>query len=119
MTSLLELANRWRSEAGLLRSYGAEEAAAAAEKHAGELLTVVQEAEDELLSPMEAAKVSGLSTRRLRELRAEGKLKNYGREGAPRYRRGQLPLKVLGTAAPSDFDPSAEAAKIIGSNGLE
>ena len=65
---------------------------------------------NELLSPPEAEAVSGYSRRRLRELEAEGKLVNHGKKGAPRYRRGDLPIK------PRDgFNAVAEAKRLLAS----
>ena len=54
----MDLAARWREEAGLLRGYGASEAGAAAELHAQQLTDAVAEAASEILTLDEAASVS-------------------------------------------------------------
>lgn len=112
MTSLLELAHRWTAEAELLRGYGAQEAAAAAERHARELEEAIQAAQDEALTLSEAATESGYSKRRLRELVAEETIPNAGKKGAPRIRRGDLPRKA--GRGDDGFDPVAEAQELLG-----
>lgn len=111
MTSLLSLAERWTKEAAILRAYGKEDAAQAAELHAEQLRSAVRRAEDEALTLAEAAKESGYSRRRLRELVAEGKMPNAGRKNAPRIRRGDLPRKAGGGR--DEFDAAAEARAIL------
>ena len=112
MNTLLKLAARWREEAGLLRGYGASEAAAAAESHAKQLTEAVAEAEHEILTLDEAASVSKYSKRRLRELVADGSIPNSGRKGSPRIRRGDLPTRIEARKADS-FDASVEAQTIL------
>ena len=87
MTTPSELSVRWRDRGDDLDAY-APAAAAAFRTAAAELETALQAEEEELLPPAESSAESYLSKRRLRELEAEGKLKNYGRKGAPLYRRG-------------------------------
>lgn len=112
MTSLLELAERWKADAMFLREHGAGEAAATAERHARELEEAIQAAEDEALTLSEAATESGYSKRRLRELVADETIPNAGRRHAPRIRRGDLPRKAgLGD---DGFDPLAEAQELLG-----
>jgi hypothetical protein len=113
--ALLDLAARWREEAGLLRGYGASEAATAAELHAQQVVEAVKRAEDEELTLEEAAVASGYSKRRLSELIADGTIPNVGRKGAPRIRRADLPRKAK---APSNgFDAGAEVRAIMGAGG--
>ena len=107
-----ELADRWELEAATLDRYKDERGAAAARLHAAELREAVAAQADELLSPPEAEAASGYSRRRLRELEAERKLENYGRRGAPRYRRGDLPRKAK--AGSNGFDAGAQARAIMG-----
>lgn len=116
MKSLLRLAARWREEAGLLRGYGASEAAAAAESHAEQLTEAVAEAEHEILTLDEAASVSKYSKRRLRELVADGSIPNSGRKGAPRIKRKDLPKRAKSKKG-TDFDASTEAQSILGQSG--
>jgi len=108
--ALLQLADRWESEAVILDRYHDERGAAMARMHAVELREAVRSHDDELLCPAEAEAASGYSRRRLRELEAEGRLQNYGKKGAPRYRRGDLPTK------PNDgYDAQAEARRLLAS----
>jgi len=93
MDSLLRLAERWKSEAKLLRRHGCESAATTAELHAGQLRDALTEAELETLTLEEAAEESGYSYGHLSDLLREGVLRNAGRKGAPRIRRSDLPRK--------------------------
>ena len=113
MNALLKLVSRWREEADLLRGYGAEEAAAAAEKHAREVVEAVKQAEDEELTLAESEIASGYSKRRLSELIADGTIPNVGAKGRPRLRRGDLPIRRKAKKADS-FDASTEAQSILG-----
>ena len=110
MKALLELAERWESEALTLERYADERGAAMARMHAVELREAVRSHDAELLGPADAEAASGYSRRRLRELEAAGMLKNYGRKGSPRFRRVDLPTK------PNDgYDASAEARRLLAS----
>lgn len=111
MNPLLELAERWEREASLLDAYGSTAGAAAARKHAAELLEAVHAIKEEVVTLTEAATASGYSKRRLRELVAEGKLENAGDRGRPRFRRGDLPTKP-GRGA-DGFDPAAHARLLL------
>ena len=113
----MDLAARWREEAGLLRGYGASEAGAAAELHAQQLTDAVAEAASEILTLDEAASVSKYSKRRLRELVADGSIPNSGRKGAPRIRRGDLPKRAKSKKTDS-FDAGVEARGILDETGL-
>ncbi len=113
MKTLLDLAARWREEAGLLRGYGASEAGAAAELHAQQLTEAIEEAEHEELTLDEAARASHYSKRRLREMVADGTIPNAGRKGAPRIKRKDLPKRTKSKKADS-FDASTEAHLILG-----
>lgn len=115
VTSLLSLAAEWKAEAERLRErYGLHDLARLCETHAAELEEQVRLTRDELLTPDEAVEASGYSKRRLRELVAEGKLRNVGERGAPLYRRGDLPRKGTGSSAPDGFDPDAELRSLLG-----
>lgn len=110
MKAFGDLADRWEVEAETLDRYHDERGAAAARLHAAELREACRAHQRELLTPDEAAEVSGYSKRRLRELDAEGKLPNHGAKGSPRYRRGDLPTKVR----PNDgFDAAAAARSLL------
>jgi hypothetical protein len=111
--TLLALAARWREEAGLLRGYGASQAAAATELHAREVVEAVKQAENEELTLEEAAAASGYARRTIRQKVSEGEIPNVGRRNAPRVRRGDLPMRVKAKKVDS-FDASAEARSILG-----
>ena len=112
--TLRKLANRWEQEAEFLDGYGATEAGAAARRHAQELTEAIRTAEDEELTIGEAARVSGYSARRLRDLVAAGTVPNAGRKGAPRIRRRDLPRRAS-TARAEGFDVTKHAQEILGS----
>lgn len=102
----------WLARAADLEPYAAP-AAEAFRAAAAELDSALQAAEDELLTPSEAARVSGLSKRRLRELRAAGKLCDHGRSGRPRYRRGDLPVRRQSVDVPAGgYDVEGDVAAL-------
>ena len=113
MTTPSELATCWRERGDELHPY-APAAAAAFHTAASELEEALQAEKAELRSPVEAEAESGYSRRRLRELEAEGKLKNYGRKGAPLYKRGDLPMRAKGRGDASGFDAESHVASIVG-----
>lgn len=90
---LLDLADSWRSEAELLRSYGAEQAAEAAERHAEEVEEAVERSRQERLRIKRAAEESGYSEDHLRRLIRDGTIPNAGDDHRPRVRRRDLPRK--------------------------
>ncbi len=112
--TLTDLSQSWREEGARLRNrYARLDLAALCEAHAEELEEALRSVEDELLPPTESSTESGLSKRRLRELEAEGKLENYGRKGAPLYKRGDLPRRrAKGDAG--GFDAESHVAGIVG-----
>lgn len=115
--ALAELADRWRSDALVLRRYGREAEADQLEARAAELVAAEQAAGDELLDLQEAAAESGYSKRRIRELVAEGAVPNAGRKGAPRIRRADLPQKPGGRQRRSQrsgdsYDAEADARDV-------
>ena len=114
--TLADLSRSWREEGGRLRDrYARLDLAALCEAHAVELEEAIRSAEDALLPPAEASTESGLSKRRLRELEAEGQLRNHGRKGKPLYKRGDLPMRSKGRADTSGgFDAASHIAGIIG-----
>ena len=112
--TLTDLSRSWREEGGRLRDrYARLDLAALCEAHADELEAALKAEEEELLPPAESSAESDLSKRRLRELEAEGKLKNYGRKGAPLYRRGDLPRRRA-EGAGGGFDAESHVASIVG-----
>ena len=114
--TLADLSRSWREEGGRLRDrYARLDLAALCEAHAVELEEAIQAAEDELLPPAQAVPVSGSSARTLRDHVAKGTLKNYGKRGAPLYRRGDLPRRRAQGAA-GGFDPHEHVAEIVRSS---
>ena len=107
-----DLPAAWRARAADLRRYGADGPARALEAAATELDAALREHADEVLTLAEAARESGYSTRRLRELLADGTIPQAGRRGAPRIRRGDLPRRPRRKAATS-YDPAADAAALL------
>lgn len=107
MTVPDRLPDSWRDRADELERY-APPAAAAFREAADELEEALRLAAEESLTLQEAADESGYSTRRLRELLADGTIPQAGRKGAPRIRRGDLPIKP-GAAAPTGYDYDVEA----------
>ena len=115
---MLALTGRWRERALNLREWaGAEGAALAYEVSAAELEEAVKAAADDLLPPGPASKECGYSTRRLREFQADGRLKNHGTRGAPRYRRAELPQKPRAEEG-ARYDTSADAARLVDRMGV-
>lgn len=107
-----DLRARWRERGDDLDPY-APGAAAAFRAAASELEEALQAAEDELLPPAQAVPASGSSARTLRDHVAKGTLKNYGKRGAPLYRRGDLPRRrAKGDAG--GFDAESHVASIVG-----
>ncbi len=112
MQPLELLASRWLSDAAVLEAALDERGASLFRLHASELQAAIRSAEDEELTLGDAAKVSGYSQRRLRELIAEGAIDNVGAKGRPRVRRGNLPRKP--TKVAGGFDADAEARAVLG-----
>ena len=96
MNPLLYLAEKWRTDAELLRRYGDERGASVAELHADELEAAVAADRLDTLTLKQASKESGYSYSRLHQLVSEGRIPNAGRRNAPRIRRHDLPRKVGG-----------------------
>lgn len=111
-TPFLRLAAEWEADADHLDSLGAHEAAATSRRRAQELREALRSADDEELTLSEAAKASGYSARRIRELIASGAIPNAGEKGRPRIRRGDLPRKRARPAG--GFDADAEARAVLG-----
>jgi hypothetical protein len=88
-----ELPARWRERAEYLRQYGDSNTARLWTLAADELEAALKTSGEEPLTLGQAAKLSGLTPDYIGELIRTGKLKNYGREGAPRVRRADLPTK--------------------------
>lgn len=116
MSRFAELAARWRADAERLRLWDDERGARMLERCAEQLAGAERQVRDEPLTLEQAATESGYSADRLRHMVADGIVPNAGRRGAPRIRRGDLPVKPGARAAhPSrGFDAAAAAASILG-----
>jgi hypothetical protein len=102
----------WRTRAAELERY-APAAAEAFRVAAGELEQALREAADAELTLSEAARESHYSTRRLRELIADGSIPQAGRKNAPRVRRGDLPRKSRPAAQTSGYDAAEDARRLL------
>jgi hypothetical protein len=91
-----DLPARWRERAEYLRQYGDPACARLWELAATELEAALAAHGQEALSLTEAAKLSGLTADHLGQLVKQGRIPNAGRDGAPRIRRGDLPVKRVG-----------------------
>jgi hypothetical protein len=87
------LPGRWRKQAEDLRRYGADLQARVLEDAAEQLEEALRGAGDEGLSLPEAARQSGYSVRRLRQLVEAGVLPNAGKGISPRILRSHLPRR--------------------------
>lgn len=107
------LAASWRARAEDLERF-APSAAEAFRACAEELEQEIRARADQLVDQAEAARLSGLSTRRIRDLEAGGHLRNFGRKGAPRYRVGDLPVRRGPDRQGGGYDPEADADELLG-----
>lgn len=84
---------RWREQAAQARMVHDERGALLLEDVADQLEHALRAEEDELLTLPQAEKESGYSAGHLSRMVRDGKIANAGRYGAPRLRRGDLPIK--------------------------
>jgi len=117
MTRLEALAERWKSEAETVeRRYADNASARLLRTVAAELVEVLREEADELLTLAEAAEVSGYASDTLRHRLSNGSIPNAGVSGKPRIRRGDLPTKP-GANMNADEDEAKRAALSILTGG--
>jgi hypothetical protein len=110
---LTALAAGWRAEADTVtQRYGDDRLARLFRMVAAELEEAIRATQDELLTLDEAAAVSGYTESHLRHLVAAKTIPNAGRKGAPRIRRGDLPIKP-GSGAETLEEEAARAARDI------
>lgn len=93
MDPLEKLADRWRREADVLRSYGAERLAAACEEHADQVEAASAARRLDAVTIQEAHEIGGYSYSHLQHLLADGTIENVGTKGDPRMRRSDVPIK--------------------------
>ena len=108
------LSAEWRARADALQPF-APAAAAAFRQAAAELEEALRDAANEALPLADAARESGYSERRLRELMASGDLPNAGKKGRPRIRRADLPRKHrrARAAAGAGYDAADDARAVL------
>ncbi len=84
----------------------------------GEMLADLEalgKASDDELNLTDAARVSGYSPDHLSRLVRDGKLSNYGRRGAPRVKRSELPVRSsnrVAANARNAYDVSADVRSL-------
>jgi|SRR5665213_717956 len=113
---LTSLAERWRTDAATLESYGDTQVAKVVRQLADDLEAGLRDDGAELLTLASAERESGYSRDRLRHMVADGDVPNAGRKGAPRIRRGDLPRKSKASRS-AGFDASARAAELVHGHG--
>lgn len=86
----------WRKRADWLREFGDPNTARLWDTAARELEQAVQVEGEQTYSLTQAAKLSGFSADHLSSLVKKGQIPNAGRDGAPRIRRSNLPMKRNG-----------------------
>ncbi len=93
MNELKQLARRFREEGERYAIMGLTAAEVVCREHAESVENALREVETVLLAPDDASHWSGYSKAHLRALAASGKLRNWGKTGAPLYRRSELPRR--------------------------
>ena len=104
------LSEHWKQRAQFLRAYGDSNVARLWELAANELREVLKVHGEETLSLTEAARASGYSTDHLSRLVKRGTIPNAGREGAPRIRRADVPIKNPNGAGRPSKSPSRKSS---------
>jgi hypothetical protein len=94
-TTFEGLPAEWRKRAEYLRAYGDSTSAKLWTLAADELEQSIAAHGLETLPLGDAARLSGYTADHLGQLVRSGRMKNYGREGAPRIRRADLPNERL------------------------
>ena len=93
MFGIAELLEKWELDATRMEDYADTRGAAVSRLHIAELREAVRAEENALLSYAEAERFCGYSERQLRHLRDTGELRDWGKKGAPLFRRSELPKK--------------------------
>lgn len=89
----VDLLEKWREKARDYHEHALDPVARAYERCADQLEEALDSEHNEALTLQEAAEESGYSADHLGRLVRDGKIPNAGRPGAPRIKRGDLPLK--------------------------
>src|SRR3954467_4319087 len=90
------LPSEWRDRAQYLRDYGDSNTARLWELAANELEVALSAHGQETLTLVQAAKLSGFTADHLSASIKKGRIPNAGRDGPPRIRRSDLPMKQVG-----------------------
>lgn len=103
--TLAELRERWRADATVLRRRGADGAAQLLEGCAAELDAVDEASRAAaIVTPAQAARLTGYSAEHIARLVRRGTIPNVGRKHAPRVRLADVPRKA-GTLADASAAP--------------
>lgn len=112
-----QLLATWGERANHLERY-APEVARAIRECADDLRTAIKATADLEVTPTEAAKLTGYTTRAYSDMLADGRVPNLGNKQRPRMRLRDLPRKP-GHIPPSDaFDPDVLAFAAFPSGAL-
>jgi hypothetical protein len=106
------LVDRWRTNAALLRSYGAPGHARLLERLAADLEAELAAESSPVVDLAGAVFLSGYSRAHLRRLLRTGRLLNLGTDDAPRFNAADLPRKP-------GFCPAEQKACNPSQNGLD
>jgi hypothetical protein len=114
-----ELPSHWKQRAEYLRQFGDPACARLWELASSELEAALTAQGEETLTLVNAAKASGFTADHLSSLIKKGRIPNAGRDGAPRIRRSDLPVKRVGgpgrptRIAPRGIDAERERVRRI------
>jgi hypothetical protein len=106
-----ELVALWRQDADVFDRHQDTRTAALLRSHADAIEAALRSQDDDALDLATAAMLSGYSTDRLRHMVAAGDVPNAGKKGAPRIRRGDLPIKP--GRARGGFDATLAASEVL------
>lgn len=111
---LAELLDDLEAEATVLRRWGATDRADVIAEIARRVRAARDHERGQLVNLTEAAAISGYTTRHLRGLIRDGKLRDHGEKHAPRIRVGDLPRKPSTSAQQDGWNPRDAAARAVG-----
>jgi hypothetical protein len=106
-------ASSWRTDAAVLRRYGAAALADLLERCAADLGSEERARLDALVTLDEAVQLTGFTRGHLRRLCRSGKLANAGTEAAPAFRRAALPRKTGTESVGSVHSPALVVEAVL------
>ena len=106
-------ASSWRTDAAVLRRYGAAALADLLERCAADLGSEQRARLDALVTLDEAVQLTGFTRGHLRRLCRSGKLANAGTEAAPAFRRAALPRKTGTESVGSVHSPALVVEAVL------